>query len=87
MARLIDADKLIKDLVSLLGEYLEDAYVQGRIIGCVSTQPTACDTEHLMEENDNLKFRCRVLTSGTMCSFCPLECKHRTDEYRWDSEV
>lgn len=39
------------------------------------------ENEKLKKENEALKNRCRVLGEGVLCGFCPMECKHRTDEF------
>ena len=33
------------------------------------------------EENKMLKNRCRALTGGVMCVYCPYDCDNRTQEY------
>ncbi len=35
-----------------------------------------------LEENKKLKNRCYTLSSGTLCLFCPLECEHRSCDFR-----
>lgn len=39
------------------------------------------EIKKLEEENRILKNRCRILSNGVMCIFCPLECKNRTEEF------
>ncbi len=34
------------------------------------------------KENKALKNRCYALSDGTMCFFCPLECEHRSSDFR-----
>ena len=50
----------------------------------INNQPTAYDAEKVEKENEALKLRCCALSRGTMCLYCQLECKHRTEEYRGD---
>ena len=38
--------------------------------------------EEIKKENKALKNRCYVLSNGTMCFFCPLECEHRSCNFR-----
>lgn len=38
--------------------------------------------EQLKHENKMLKNRCRALSDGTMCLFCPFECEHRKTPFR-----
>ncbi len=38
--------------------------------------------EQLKRENKMLKNRCRVLSNGTLCCFCLLECKNRKTPFR-----
>ena len=38
--------------------------------------------EKIEKENKSLKNRCYVLSSGMMCSFCPLDCEHRSCDFR-----
>lgn len=40
------------------------------------------EVEKLRKENRALKNRCRVITQGTMCFFCPMECSNRKEKYR-----
>lgn len=44
------------------------------------------DCEKLRKENEALKNRCRALTKGTVCFFCPMECKHRSVKFRKEAE-
>lgn len=37
--------------------------------------------EKIEKENKSLKNRCYVLSSGMMCSFCPLDCEHRSCDF------
>lgn len=38
--------------------------------------------EEIKKENKALKNRCYVLSKGTMCFFCPMECEHRNCDFR-----
>lgn len=38
--------------------------------------------EKLEHENKALKNRCHVLSMGTICFYCPLECEHRSCDFR-----
>ena len=38
--------------------------------------------EDLEKENKALKNRCYVLSGGSMCFFCPMECEHRKCDFR-----
>ena len=38
--------------------------------------------EELKKENKALKNRCYVLSKGAMCFFCPMECEHRSCDFR-----
>jgi hypothetical protein len=40
------------------------------------------ELERLEKENKALKNRCFAQTRGVMCFFCPLECEHRTCDFR-----
>lgn len=40
------------------------------------------ELERLEKENKALKNRCFAQTRGAMCFFCPLECEHRTCDFR-----
>ncbi len=33
---------------------------------------------NLKRENEVLKNRCKALSNGTLCMFCNLDCKHKT---------
>ena len=46
--RLIDADKLLEDIV-----HLNNVYVQGRMAYIIDNQPTAYDVEAVIDELDN----------------------------------
>ncbi len=37
-----------------------------------------------LKHYDALTNRCRVLSNGTLCIFCPIDCKNRKDKYRGD---
>ncbi len=37
-----------------------------------------------LKQFDALTNRCRVLSNGTLCLFCPIECNNRKDKYRGD---
>lgn len=47
---------------------------------------TDAEAEKLIDkikyENQMLKNRCRALTEGTMCRYCPFDCERRTEKYR-----
>ncbi len=43
--------------------------------------------EKLQQENKMLKNRCRALTMGTMCMYCPYECERRSERYRGQNET
>lgn len=45
---------------------------------------TESEIEKLQHENKVLKNRCRVLSQGSLCIFCPMECSNRTMQYRGD---
>jgi len=38
--------------------------------------------EEIKKENKALKNRCYVLSGGSMCFFCPMECEHRSCDFR-----
>lgn len=38
--------------------------------------------EEREKENKALKNRCYVLSNGAMCFFCPMDCEHRSSEFR-----
>ena len=40
------------------------------------------EVARLEKENRALKTRCRVLSDGMMCLFCPMVCENRTTEFR-----
>lgn len=42
--------------------------------------------EKLQQENKMLKNRCRALTVGTMCLYCPYDCERRTERYRGEQD-
>jgi len=42
-----------------------------------------CKTEKLEKENKALKNRCYAISKGSLCFFCPLECEHRSCDYRY----
>lgn len=77
--RLIDADELKKKLF-IADDNCNPVVTEKEI----DEQPTVYDVEKIEKENEALKTRCRVLTNGTMCFFCPLECKNRTEKFRGD---
>lgn len=41
-----------------------------------------CKLEKLEKENKALKNRCYAISKGSLCFFCPLECEHRSCDYR-----
>ena len=38
--------------------------------------------EEIKKENKSLKNRCYVLSRGMMCLYCPLDCEHRSCDFR-----
>ena len=51
----------------------------------LKTEPqTFVDITKYLKENKQLKSRCYVLTNGTMCLFCPIDCERRTERFRND---
>jgi hypothetical protein len=38
--------------------------------------------EEIKKENKSLKNRCYGLSRGIMCLFCPLDCEHRSCDFR-----
>lgn len=76
----------------LLKKFIKEKYKDGestddikdQVLFDLSYQPTARDVEKVEKENEALKLRCCALSRGTMCLYCQLECKHRTEEYRGD---
>lgn len=45
---------------------------------------TDIEIKALKHENTVLKNRCRVLSQGSLCIFCSMECPNRTMQYRGD---
>lgn len=41
--------------------------------------------EELKKENMQLKNRCFVLTRGSLCFYCPVDCEHRKEKFRNDN--
>ena len=52
----------------------------------IRIQEQNAEIEKLREYNEALKTRCRALTNGTVCFYCPMECKHRTEAFRNDQK-
>ena len=42
--------------------------------------------EKLVADNGALKNRCRTLTHGSMCFFCPMECDNRSMPFRGEEK-
>ena len=76
--RLIDADAL-KEVSEI--QMANFNSIDG-VRAWIDRQPTAYDVEKVEKENKQLKCRCRALSRGVMCFFCPSECEYRTDEFR-----
>lgn len=38
--------------------------------------------ETILKDNKVLKNRCRVLSQGLLCLYCPLDCEKRVEEFR-----
>lgn len=49
----------------------------------LKTEPqTFVEITKYLKENRALKNRCFILTNGTMCLFCPIDCDHRKEMFR-----
>jgi hypothetical protein len=45
------------------------------------------EVEKLRKENVALKNRCYILTRGSMCLFCPIDCNDRTVKFRGNEDA
>ena len=49
-------------------------------------QDQRAEINKLKEYNKALRYRCKALTKGTVCFYCPMECEHRTVAFRTDRD-
>lgn len=50
----------------------------------VIIQDLRAENDKLRKYNEALRNRCRFLTGGNLCIFCPMECHNRTVAFRTD---
>ena len=88
-----EMERISNDIYTLTGysiERIRDLFAQGYELR-PPQKPSGESIKELMEisaslqkENNQLKNRCFALTRGTICLFCPMECEHRTEDFRTD---
>lgn len=52
----------------------------------VIIQDLRAENDMLRKYNKALRNRCRLLTGGNLCIFCPIECHNRTEAFRTDQD-